>query len=479
MSLKQQTFTAVRWTSLAMVGKSALQFVQVAILARLLMPADFGLMAMVLAVMVFVQVFTDMGVSNAIIHHQNISKNQLSSLYWLNVTVAAILMLLLMASSELIGTLLFQQPGLQPVLTALSVSIFLTALGQQLRVVAEKNLRFAVLAKIEITAALAGFVCAITWAWMAPSANALVAGMLVNSAVQTALLWLFTANGWRPAFRLQLGEIQQFLKFGGYMIANNFVNSINLQIDVLIAGRFFPAAALGAYSLPRNLSLTIAGVINPVITRIGFPLMAKAQGDKEFLKLVYLKTMRMTASVNFPIYIGMAVFSKESIFFLFGERWSGSAPLLVFLSLWGMFRSCGNPVGSLLLAVGKADLSLKWNLGLLFIVPPVLWGASNWGIYGLAIAQALLMSTLMWPAWYFLVRPQCNAGAVEYAKTMLGPLFAAGLAVGIAYLAVTGLNSPLWRLIVGCLVAVPAYLLISLVFNRQWLLAMRQLIIKR
>ena len=331
MSLKQQTFTAVRWTSLAMVGKSALQFVQVAILARLLMPADFGLMAMVLAVMVFVQVFTDMGVSNAIIHHQNISKNQLSSLYWLNVTVAAILMLLLMASSELIGTLLFQQPGLQPVLAALSVSIFLTALGQQLRVVAEKNLRFAVLAKIEITAALAGFVCAITWAWMAPSANALVAGMLVNSAVQTALLWLFTANGWRPAFRLQLGEIQQFLKFGGYMIANNFVNSINLQIDVLIAGRFFPAAALGAYSLPRNLSLTIAGVINPVITRIGFPLMAKAQGDKEFLKLVYLKTLRMTASVNFPIYIGMAVFSKESIFFLFGERWSGSAHLLVFL----------------------------------------------------------------------------------------------------------------------------------------------------
>lgn len=479
MSLKQQTFTAVRWTSLAMVGKSVLQFVQVAILARLLLPADFGLMAMVLAVMIFVQVFTDMGVSNAIIHHQNISQNQLSSLYWLNVTTAAVLTLVLMAGSELIGLLLFQEPALQPVLAVLSISILLTAAGQQLRVMAEKNLHFAVLAKIEVVAALVGFASAVTWAWMAPSVYALVAGMLVNSAVQTALLWLLAANGWRPAFRLQFGEIRHFLKFGGFMIANNFVNSINLQIDVLIAGRFFPAAVLGAYSLPRNLSLTIAGVINPVITRIGFPLMAKAQGDKEFLRVVYLKTMRMTASVNFPIYVAMAVFSKECILLVFGERWINSAPLLVFLSLWGMLRSCGNPVGGLLLAVGKADLSLKWNIAVLFIVPPTLWFASSWGISAMAGAQMILMAVLLMPAWYFLVQPHCGAGAVEYGLTLLAPLVSALLAVMIGYFAVSALAVPEWRLFVAALVATPAYLVFSYLLNRQWLVAIRQLVIGR
>jgi O-antigen/teichoic acid export membrane protein len=475
LNLKQQTFSAVRWTTFAMVFKSGLQFAQVAVLSRLLAPTDFGLMAMVLAVMVFVQVFTDLGVSNAIIHHQDISANQLSSLYWLNVTVGAVLMLTLMAFSGGLGALMFNQPDLQPVLFSISASILLVAAGQQLRVMAEKSLRFTILAKVEIAAALAGFIAAIWWAWISPSVYALVAGVMVNSLVQTLLLWLFAADGWRPAFRLRLSEIRHFLNFGGYMMANNFINSFNAQADVLIAGRLFPAATLGIYSLPRSLSLSVAGSINPVITRVGLPVMAKAQHDKSVLKSIYLKTMRMTASINFPIYIALAVFSKETVVLLFGLQWTEAAPLLVYLAIWGMFRSCGNPVGSLLLAVGRADLSFKWNLALLFVIPPALWASSHWGIAGLAIAQAALMATLMIPAWYFLVWPHCGARAGEYAQSMLGPLAAALLAVALAYLAVAGLTMPHWRLCAASAVAIPLYFAMSYLFNREWLIAMRQM----
>lgn len=458
-----------------MVGRAGLQFLQVAILARLLSPADFGLMAMVLAVMAFVQVFTDLGVSTAIIHHQDITENQLSSLYWLNVMVGVCLTLGLIASSYGISIFMFHQPDLHPVLMLISASVLLTAMGQQLRVLAEKSFRFAILAKIELTAAVAGFVTAIGWAWHSPGVSALVAGLLVNSLTQTLLLWLFAANGWRPVFRLRLGEIRHFLKFGGYMMANNFINSFNQQADVLIAGRLFPAATLGVYSLPRNLSLTVAGIINPVITRVGLPLMAKAQNDKAFLKSVYLKTMRMTASINFPIYIALAVFSKEVVLLAFGPQWLSSAPLLVLLAVWGMLRSCGNPVGSLLLAVGKADLSFKWNLALLFVVPPVLWAGSHWGIAGLAISQLLLMGSLLIPAWYFLIRPSCGARGLEYAMSLLSPLVCALLAVGLGYWAVSTMTSPLPRLVGAGSVGVSGYLLLSYPLNRSWLLAMRQL----
>lgn len=463
-----------------MAGKSGLQFVQVAVLARMLTPTDFGLMAMVLSVMAFIQVFTDLGVSNAIIHNQNITQNQLSSLYWLNVAVGMGLTLVLMASGYGISTLLFNQPDLQPVLLAISGSILLTAAGQQLRVMAEKSLRFAILAKIEVTAALAGFAMAVGWAWHTPSVYALVAGTLLNGLMQTLLLWTFAADGWRPAYRLRLGEIRQYLKFGGYMMANNFINSFNSQVDILIAGKLFPAAILGAYSVPRSLSLSVAGAINPVITRVGLPVMAKAQGNKSFLKSIYLKTMRMAASVNFPIYIALAVFSDEAVLMIFGPKWIGSAPLLIYLAIWGMFRSCANPVGSLLLAVGKADLSFKWNLALLFIVSPVLWwSASHWGIAGLAMAQAGLVATLMIPVWYFLVWPHCGARAGEYGLSLLDPLVSALLAVGLAYLAVSELTAPLWRLVGAALVAIPVYLMVSYLFNREWLLGMRQLVAKR
>jgi len=479
LNLKQTTFSAVRWTTFAMVGNTSLQFVQVAVLARLLTPSDFGVMAMVVAIMAFVQVLTDLGVSNAIIHYQDITQNQLSSLYWLNVSVGLGLMLILMVASYPISTLLFKQPDLQPLLMLLSFTVLLTAAGQQVRVMAEKALRFSVLAKIELTCVFLGSFTAIGWALVSPSVYALLAGMMVSEATKSLLLWCFATQGWRPTFRLKLGEIQHFLKFGAYIMANNFINSVNMQADVLIAGRLFPAVSVGLYSMPRNLSLKIAGAINPVVSRVGLPVMAQAQHDKTFLKTVYLKTMRMTASINFPIYLALGAFSDEIITLVLGPRWLDSAPLLILLAIWGMFRSCGNPVGSLLLAVGKADVSFKWNLCLFFIVPPFLWVAAQWGIEGLAAGQAILMAGLLIPAWYFLVWPNCGARGWEYAKSLLSPLVCSLPAVSLGFFAATVATEPGYRLLVASIIATPIYLLLSAVFNREWLQAMWQLLTRR
>jgi O-antigen/teichoic acid export membrane protein len=479
VTLKAQTFTAIRWTTLAMVGRSALQFAQMAILARLLAPADFGLMAIVVSVTAFMQVFTDLGVSTAIIHYQDISQSQLSSLYWLNVTVGLALTMALMATSPLVSGFLFHQPALQPILMIISVNFLFLAVGQQVRVMAEKALQFSVLAKVEIWAAVGGCATAVVWAWYAPTVYALVAGVLVNGLIQALLLWLLASQGWRPAFRFHVREIRHFLRFGGYIMAGDFVNSLNRQADILIGGRIFPAATLGSYSLPRNLSLNVAAVTNPIITRVGLPVMAKTQHDTNFLKSVYLKTMRMTASVNFPVYIALAVFSRETVVIVFGKRWIDSAPLLVFLAVFGMFRSCGNPAGSLVYAVGKADLAFRWNLALFFVMFPALWLASHFGITGLAAGQAVLMSGLIIPMWYFLIWPNCGARLGEYLLTLLSPLLAALIAVLAGYLAVLHLTTPLWRLGGAALVAMPVYLVASWVINRSWLMAMRQLIFRR
>jgi O-antigen/teichoic acid export membrane protein len=225
--------------------------------------------------------------------------------------------------------------------------------------------------------------------------------------------------------------------------------------------------------------MNVAAVTNPIVTRVGLPVMAKTQHDKTFLKSVYLKTMRMTASVNFPIYLVLAAFSRDAVVLVFGKRWIDSAPLLVLLAIFGMFRSCGNPAGSLLLAVGKADLSFRWSLAMFFVVFPVLWGASHFHIIGLAAGQAVLMIGMVVPMWYFLIRPNCGARLGEYMLTLLSPLFAALIAVLLGYLAVSCLTAPLWRLTFAALVALPVYLAVSSVVNRSWLMAMRQLIFRR
>jgi O-antigen/teichoic acid export membrane protein len=478
MTLRKQTFSGVRWTTFSSLGRAVLQFVQIAILARLLAPSDFGLIAVVVSIMAFLQIFADAGISNAIIHYQDIAKEQLSSLYWLNVSVSAILALTLVASSHWVAYW-YQQPALQYLLMLAAVTLVVGALGQQIRVLAQKNLRFADLAKVELVAALFGFLVAVPLAWMGAGVYALIAGSLTTAAVGCLLVWLRLSDGWRPQARLRLAEIRQFIKFGAYMVGNNLANTLISQIDILLGGRLLGVQSIGLYSVPKDLSLRIGNIINPIITQVGLPVMAKAQGDEALLKKVYLQTMRMTASVNFPIYMALGLFAPEIVHLLLGQQWHDAIPLLQIFAIWALLRSTGNPVGSLLMARGRADLSFKWNMVWLLIMAPAIWIGSQFGVSGMAIAMTVLGVLAYWPNWYFLVRPLCGAKLGEYSAQMAVPL---GLSIfaGLAgYLSSYLLEGDLLRLEIGVLLGSSVYIGLSWLFNRVWVEAMMGLLAGR
>ena len=475
MSLKKQSYSAVRWTTLSMVGKSGLQFLQVIILARLLAPSDFGLIAIVIAVISLAQIFSDMGVSTAIIHYQEISQEALSSLYWLNVLAGCVLMLVVMLLSPLVAYL-YGYSELENVFMVTSIYFVIVAAGQQLRVVAEKELQFSKLARIELIAALMGFIVAVAWAMIWPGVYALVAGLLVTALTITVLSWIYLACDWRPMCRLYYADVRRFLGFGSYMMGNNIINVLNSQADVLIGGRYLSATELGVYSLPRDLSLRLAGTINPILTRVGFPVMAKVQGDKKKLKSVYLKTIRMASSVNFPLYIGMAVFAPEAVTVIFGDQWQESVPILRILAIWGLLRSTGNPIGSLLFALGKAALAFKWNLILTLIIIPSLWYGASYGAHGIAYTMLFLSLIFLVPGWFILVRPVCGAGFFEYFEQMLIPLVVSAISVLFGYLSVFNMENHLMRLIVATVASCLMYIFLSKWINRSWYMAMKQLL---
>lgn len=475
VTLRKQTFSGVRWTTFSSLGRAILQFLQIAILARLLAPADFGLIALVVAIMAFLQIFSDAGISNAIIHYQEITQEQLSSLYWLNVSVSTVLALTLAASSYWVASW-YKQSSLQHLLMLAAVILVVGALGQQIRVLAQKKLRFADLAKVELMAALVGFVVAVSLAWMGAGVYSLIAGSLTTAAVGCLLVWLCLSEGWRPQARLRLAEIRQFLKFGAYMVGNNLANTFNSQIDILLGGRLLGVQSIGIYSLPKDLSLRIAGVINPIATRVGFPIMAKAQNDEVMLKRIYLQTMRMTASVNFPIYISLAVFSPEIVHLLLGKKWESAVPLLQVFSCWALLRSTVNPIGSLIMAVGRADLEFKWNMAWLFIMPPSIWFGSQFGPLGMAMVMAGLGVAGYTPNWYFLVRPLCGAKYSEYSVQFAVPL-AISLVAGLAgYLGANPFATDLVRLVAGGLAGGLVYIGLSWYLNRVWVEAMMELL---
>lgn len=477
MSLKQQAFKAGRWTALSALLVTSTQLVQVVVLARLLAPEDFGLMAITSSFIAVLALFADFGLSRAIIHFDNIPREALSSLYWVNLGIGILLMIALASTAPAIATL-FKSPDLTPVLQAVSLIFPLTTLGQQFRVIAEKELQFKALAVNEISAAILGLSLAIAVALNGGGVFALVTGVLATATISSVLAWLRLSHGYRPHMILRLEMVKPYLRFGGYLTGEAAASTLQRQADIFIGGLISSPTAMGLFSLPRDICLRAALIINPILTRVGFPVMSRVQHDRDKIKSIYLQTLRMAASVNFPIYMAFALFSEEIVILLFGEQWQASAKFLLIFAAFGLVRSTSNPVGSLLYAVGQAKRAFWWNIALLLLLPPLFFiGGSLNGLTGLAVTMLIAHVAIVLPLWWFLVRPACGASLQEYVRPLAAPLSIALLSCACAYLATVAFDQGIIRLAVGLTVGLLAYLLLSTKFNRPWISAVADLLL--
>lgn len=463
-----KVYTAASWNFLSSISRSAFQIAQLVILTRFLSPQDYGLMAMAMVAISYAALFSDMGLSTAFMQRQQITQEERSSLYWLSVAVGAGLMLLVMAASP-VAAYALNEPKLTSIMVLISTNFLAVALGQQLRMDAEKALNFRPVALIEIFSSSSGFMVAVLTAWLGWGVYALVASSMISAWLTMLLCWLVLAKGWRPMWRLCWAEVRWFVRFGGGMVLNNLINHINSTVDVLLGGRLLGVAPLGLYSVPRNLIFQIQSMINPIFTRVGFPVIASSQHDQARVRQVYLKIMNLTATLNAPIYVAIAVFSPEFVRLLLGENFQDATPLLRILAVWGLLRSFANPAGSLVFGLGRVRLGTWWNLGLLFVVPTALWWGSEYGAQGMAWAMTGVMAALFIPGWALLVRPTCGAGIWDYSRQVLIPTLCAMLAGTVAWVAVGAFKMPWLRLGAGLILGLAAYATLCWLFNREYL----------
>src|SRR5262249_42828142 len=150
------------------------------------------------------------------------------------------------------------------------------------------------------------------------------------------------------------------------VVGVGLLNALNMQSDVIVGGRIVGGGLLGLYSTPRDLCLRIQLMINPIVTRVSLPIMARAQTDGDFVRRLYLTTVRMVTSTNFPIYAAIALFAPEIVHILFGPHWAGAAPYLRIIAVAALFRCVNNPIGSLLYALGETRLMIRCAI---FITP--------------------------------------------------------------------------------------------------------------
>jgi O-antigen/teichoic acid export membrane protein len=476
VSLKKATFSASRWTAASTVLVAAVQILQTAVLARILLPAEFGLMAVATAAVAVLSLIVDLGLSQALIHYDDVPESHRSSIFWINMLLAFALMVALCVTAPGIARL-YHSDALAPLLRWTSLVFPLSAAGQQLRALAAKALRFDALARIEIISALCACACAIAAALLHAGVYALAVAVLANAAIGSLLAWLLLPHEFRPGWHLRPGETRRYLHFGGYLVGESLANAFHRNADVFAGGLVVGANAIGVYSVPRDLSLRVATGINSIVTRVGFPVLAQVKHDRERLKSIYLQTLRMTASVNFPVYIAISVFANEIVALLYGPQWREAARYLQVLAVWGLVRSTGNPVGSLIYATGRTRRAFWWNISLLLLLPILYWiGAYGYGLPGLAVTVVCLQLLIVAPAWRLLVRPCCGATFAEYLAQFWAPLLCSFIAGVVEWLGAHNLPHGTLRLAVGGILGAIVYLALSWPLNRPWVDAMLELL---
>jgi len=403
-SLKKIGAKGAKWTTVSAAIVTILQMVQITILARILGPDAFGLMAMVMFVVGFAQLYADMGLGEAIIHYQDTTHKQLSSLYWLNIFAGIGVFFLVIISTPLVIAF-YGEPRLGGLLYWAALVFIITPLGQQFQFLLQKNLRFQSLATIEIISAVMGTTIAIVSALAGQGVYSLIWGLLSNSASKALMLLNIGLMAWQPHWHFSFRDIRGYISFGLYRMGGLSINYINSRADQLIIGSLLGSQILGYYNLAWNLAIQPILKINPIITRIAFPLFAKIQTDNERLKRGYFMMLKVLSMINFPLLFGLAAVSPLLVLQLFGEQWLPSVILVQILALVAIFRSIVNPIGTLLLAKGRVDLSFKWSMGILSTsVPGVYLGCQFGGVTGVVFVLLGLQIFYFGLAYALLIR---------------------------------------------------------------------------
>lgn len=395
MSLRKSAISGVKWSAISLLGRRGLSLFSTIILARLLAPADFGLVAMAAVVIGFIELFQDLGTATAAIQRKDPSQALLASMFWLNAGFGLAATLVLYLASPLAGAF-YREPHVIPIMQALSLSFLLSGLGNLQKSLLERYLEFNKLARIEIGTALFATLVGIAAAYLGHGAWSIVYQMLAGNFLATLLLW--GASRWRPSWQFDWPEIRSVMGFSLNLTGASIFNYFARNADKFLIGRFLGSEDLGYYDLAYRLMLYPLQGISAVIRRVMFPLYSRMQDDSGQFGWTYLKVASAIALISFPLMLGLTALAGPFVLTLFGAAWIPVIPLLLILAPLGALQSILTTAGDIYTAKGRTDWALWWTIGagLLIVLSFVL--GLPWGILGVSASYAIMCVLLTYPA---------------------------------------------------------------------------------
>jgi O-antigen/teichoic acid export membrane protein len=415
----------VAWSMTSIVAKNGCQIVTYMLLARLLDPSSFGLIAIAMVGMGLAYSLVDSGFTNVVVRQQSLDRNVLSSLYWFNCSLGILAAILVAAAGYGAGAF-YHNKELIRLMTTAGVALACSACGQQFVAILQRNLSFRIIAVIEIGSSLGAMAVAVFRALDGAGPAAYFEGLVVGNAVASIGAIFFGRTFFFPVLRFRTGEVRKLLQFGLFNTAERCIGYISFNLEKLVMGRLFSLELLGLYTVVSQLVTRPVMLFSGAFSRVAYPLYATLQGEYASLNALYIGYTGKLALMTFPLYGFFMLFPDTIITLLFGTQFTAAHAFVMPLCILGSLWSIGNPFGSYLMALNRAKIGFVFNAAAALLTFTVFIAGSRYSLQIMLWIWVGAVIGILQPAEWIIRYRLTGMSAWRYSASFLPHLFVIG-----------------------------------------------------
>ena len=459
---KKKVLSGFFWRFAERIGAQGVKLLVEIVLARILLPDDYGLIALVTVFITLLNVFVDSGLANALLQKKEVDDLDFSSVFWFNVVWCIVLYLLLFVSSPMIARF-YNREELTPVLRVLGIQVLISGVKNVEQAYVSKTLQF----KKFFFATLGGTVgAAVIGIWMAKHGYgvwALVAQHLFNTFMDTVILWITVK--WRPKFMFSFARFKQLFTFGWKLLVSALIDTINTEIRQLVIGKIYTSADLAYYNRGRQFPHLFINNVNTSIDSVLLPTFSREQDDPEKVKTMVRRSIQTSTYIMAPLLMGLAFVGEPFIRLVLTEKWLPSVPYMRIFCITYMFYPIHTANLNAIKAMGRSDIFLKLEIIKKVIALAALLITMKISI--MAMAYSLLVTSVLgqiinsWPN-----RKLLNYRYIDQLKDILPGIllavFMGGCIYWIQYLGLPDIITLILQIIAGAGIYIGGSLLLKL-----------------
>ena len=368
-SLKTKTISGLTWSFIDNIAQKGLTFIIGIILARLLLPEEFGIIGMITIFIAVSTSFINSGFGSALIRKQKCTDTDYSTVFYFNLATGIFFYILLFFLAPVISHF-FNEPQLKLLIKVLGIVLIIDAFTIIQRTILTKQVNFKLQTKISVIASLISGIIGIIMAFKGFGVWSLVAKQISQRLTNSILLW--TWNKWKPLLIFSRNSFRQLFSFGYKLLISGLIDTIYRNVYLIVIGKYFSAQELGFYTRANQFKSLPSQNISQIIERVSYPVLANMQDNPEKLRLNYKRLIKTSMLITFTLMLGMAAAAEPMVIALIGEKWRPSIGYLQLLCFAGMMYPLHSLNLNMLQIQGRSDLFLKLEVYKKILAVPII-----------------------------------------------------------------------------------------------------------